>query len=217
MQRREGGFTFIEILVVMGIIVVLMGMIAVVVPRVQEQSRRTQSIHNVQNLATLLVDKCALKNRWPRLSGKRFTLSVVGLGLIEAKNPDNLEVFFSPGDSKYNLDLVNPARYLDFAKKMDVLKNTDCHELTSYAGRRNGDDEYLLTPARMNEVVPIICDDDDGPLHHPAGLVIAYSDAHAGFKDWEELHAQEPSDPNNPEPFLGDSATTDILKGLSSD
>ena len=33
MQRREAGFTFIEILVVMGIIVVLMGMVAVIVPR----------------------------------------------------------------------------------------------------------------------------------------------------------------------------------------
>ena len=76
MQRREAGFTFIEILVVMGIIVVLMGMVAVVVPRAQEAQRVTLSTRRVQQMATLLSER-SMRKGWPSHSGKAFVLSLV--------------------------------------------------------------------------------------------------------------------------------------------
>lgn len=216
MQRREAGFTFIEILVVMGIIVVLMGMVAVIVPRALEASRQTQSLNNVRNMAQMMAER-SIQRRWPSYDGKNFVLSLVGIGLIDKRNPDNLVVLFSPGDSLFSLEKATPERY-DEVTLQALKSGTDFHELTSYAGRRNLDRDYLITPNRQKIVIPIICDDDEGAVHHPDGLVIAYSDGKAKFVEWPDIKGmQAPDDPDNPEPFLGDNATAELLRGMSSE
>jgi prepilin-type N-terminal cleavage/methylation domain-containing protein len=215
MQRRQAGFTFIEILVVMGIIVVLMGMVAVIVPLAQERARQTESINNVKSIVTLLSER-SVKKGWPGYDGKNFTLSVVALGLVDARRADNLKIFFSPGDPVYTLEKATPERYKDI-KKSALASGTDFHELTSYAGRRNHDRDFMLTSDRLKMVVPVICDDDDGALHHSDGLVMGYSDGSATFVDWEDLDMVAPDDPNEPEAFLGDSAGNDTLRALSSE
>ncbi len=218
MKRREAGFSFIEVLVVMGIIVVLMGMVAVVVPRVREQSKQTQSTNNVKNLVTLLIDR-SIRKSWPRYDGKNFHLSLLATGSIESSNADNLAVFFSPGDTLYTLDFATPERFKDVTTQA-LKAGTDFHDLTSYAGRRNSgaDREYIITPHKEQIVVPIVSDDDDGPVHHPDGMVIGYTNGSVKFKTWmDDLGMSAPEDPDEPEPFLGDEATVEELRGLSSE
>ena len=215
MRRRQAGFTFIEVLVVMGIIVVLMGMVAVLVPTVQEKGKQTDSMNNVRNMAQIMTERSIGKG-WPKLSGKNFILSLVAKNVIDPDNPDNLRVYFSPGDPQYKLDETDASRYKEIT--MQTLKaQNDYRELTSYAARRNADPEHMLTSNKLRKVVPIICDDDDGPCHHVDGLVIAYSDGKAKFVEWEELGMDPPEDPDLPDPFLGDDASADQLTGLSSE
>ena len=215
MQRRESGFTFIEILVVMGIIVVLMGMVAVIVPRAQEKARQTESINNVRNMAIIFSER-SIKKHWPPYDGKNFILSLVALKLVDIRNPDNLAIFFSPGDEWITLDKATPERFSDVTKQA-LKSGQDFHELTSYAGRRNADRDYHITSDRMKMVVPIICDDDEGALHHPDGLVMGFTDGAAKFVEWEDLEMAPPEDANDPEPFLGDNATVEKLRALSSE
>ena len=99
MRRNQTGFTFIEILVVTGIIVVLMGMVAVLVPHVISTGEELDSLNNVRSMATMFSER-SIQKRWPKLNGKSFVLSLVVYGLVDPRNPDNLEIFFSRGDVK---------------------------------------------------------------------------------------------------------------------
>jgi hypothetical protein len=67
-------------------------------------------------------------------------------------------------------------------------------------------------------VVPIICDDDEGNLHHPKGLVMGYTDGSVRFVEWRDLDMVPPEEDAGQivDPFLGDDASVDILEGLSS-
>ena len=213
--RRQGGFSFIEILVVMGIISVLVSMVVVIIPTIQEKARQTKSKDNVRSLATLMLSRRTerVTGGWPRYSGKNFVLSTVAFNLVDARNKQNLEIFFSPGDEEYTLDDVNPDRYKEVTK--DSLKRQeDFHELTSYAGRRNGDKEFRITPNQEKQGTMIICDDDDGPLHHPDGIVAAYSNGSVRFMPWDEMDMRPPENPDQPEPFLGDEAENDELRKM---
>jgi prepilin-type N-terminal cleavage/methylation domain-containing protein len=214
MKRRQSGFTFIEILVVMGIIVVLVGMVAVIVPRAQEEAKKTESTNNVRNMVQLLSAR-SLQKGWPRFDGKKFVLYLAAAGEIDARNPDNLKVFFSPGDVNYRLDAVKD-RFREIT--IQALKSDmDVREYTSYAGRRNTEREYVITPNKLSMGVPIICDDDDGPIHHTKGLIMGWTNGSVSFKEWADLEMLPPEDPDMPEPFLGDNAPVELLEGLSSD
>jgi len=208
---RQGGFSFIEILVVMGIISVLVSMVVVLIPMVQEKSRQTKSTDNVHSMVTLMVSRRTSRGGWPRYSGKNFVLSLVATNQLDRRKKMNLEVLFSPGDVLYKLDDVDLDRYKDITKK--ALKNgTDFHELTSYAGRRNAERDFLITPDQESLSTIIICDDDDGPLHHPNGIVAGYSNGAARFLEWEDLDMSPPEDPDHPDEFLGDAGEGELMK-----
>lgn len=216
-RSRASGFTFVEILVVLGIIVTLMGMVAVVVPHIQRKTRRTMSLNNVRNLALLLSDR-SVDYGWPGLDGKSFTLSLVAHGLIDIRNPDNLNVLFSPGDVWYTREKTPTQLYREVTPK--ALRNgSDFHSLTSYAGRRNATPGHLITPNLLRQNVPILGDDDDGPVHDPEGLVLGFSDGSARFLRWDDLEMAAPDDMDAPARFLGDSAADGRgwLQGLASE
>ena len=212
---RQSGIVLIELIVVAGTLVVLAAMGAAVVPRVQEVQRETQSLDNVRNIAILLTER-SIRKGFPPIDGKNFVLSLVAYRVIDVRNPANLGVFFSPGDPWYTLESTNQARYRELT--IQALKaGYDFHELTSYAGRRNKDRDHVITSLAMKRVVPVLCDDDDGPLHHRKGLVMGYTDGSARFVTWQQLEMARPEDPDDPEPFLGDDASVEVLRALSSE
>lgn len=212
-RSRQAGFSFIEILVVMAIIGLLAGMVAALVPWVQENARQTKSKQNVKSLVTFMLGRRTGKvsGGWPRYNGKNFTLSVIATKDLDIRRKENLEILFSPGDQELILDDTDLKRYEDINKKS--LKDGDFHELTSYAGRRNDESEHRINSDDESKGALIICDDDFGGLHHPDGLICGYTGGDVRFKDWEEFDMVQP-DPRNPDEFLGDAASHEDLQHM---
>lgn len=212
---RQAGFSFIEILVVMGIISVLVSMVVVLIPNIQEQSKRTKSKDNVRSMIIMMVGRRTAKvsGGYPPYNGKNFVLSLVATGQIDRRQVQNLEILFSPGDTTYTTERVDMERYKD-VKKAALKQGADFHELTSYAGRRNAEDGHLVTSDQEKMGTMLICDDDDGPLHHSDGIVTGWSNGAVRFMEWEELDMLGPEDPDKPEPFLGDDTENDMLQHM---
>lgn len=214
-RRPEAGFSFIELLVVMGIIVMLLGMVVGVIPLITERGNQTKSKDNVKQLLTYLLDMKLSKGGYPPYSGKCFTLSPIAYGMIDPEGAGSLDVFFSPGDQFVTLGKVDKARYKE-VNKNNLKAGTDFNELTSYAGRMNAvKDCLLIDSAQSAKDTLCLCDDDDGPLHHSGGLVVGFSSGKADYWDWDDLGMSKPSNVRNPDPFLGESATSDLLRCVS--
>ena len=214
MSAYQRGFSFIEILVVMGIIAVLTSMVVVLVPVINERARITQSQSNVGNLLKLmLARRTARAGGWPPYNGKSFVLDVVATRQLDPRNRQNLEVLYSPGDVYYRLENVETERFLAVTPKA-LRDGVDCGPLTSYAGRRNGEREHLISPDQERMGTLVLCDDDVGPLHHPAGIVAGYTNGGARFLEWADLDLTPPSDSDHPEGFLGDTAEAEALASL---
>ncbi len=222
MQKRaragQQGFSFIEILVVMGIISVLVSMVVVVVPRIQEEGKRTKSRDNVSSIAKLMMVKVTEKGwKYFKYNGKNFTLAIIATGDVDKRQKANLNIFFSPGDPILTLDSIELDRYKAVTKEALRRGGEGFDELTSYAGRRNADPDYLITADEESMGTLILADDDQGPVHHKSGFVAAYSNGRVAFHEWEDFEGLvEPEDPRHPDPWLGEDATNKELEALSS-
>jgi prepilin-type N-terminal cleavage/methylation domain-containing protein len=218
MKRRQAGFSFIEILVVMGIISVLVSMVVVVVPIIQEKAKRTKSTDNVRSMILMYISGDAgLARPWPKFNGKNFVLWLVATNKIDRGNRQNLEVLFSPGDGKYTLEPLSDKDYEPVTlAALRAEGHDDFRRLTSYAGRRNKESGHELTSEELSKGALIICDDDDGPLHHSAGMVLGFSSGTARFMEWSDLDMSKPADTKNPEGILGDNSPNENLKHMSS-
>jgi prepilin-type N-terminal cleavage/methylation domain-containing protein len=218
MKRRQAGFSFIEILVVMGIISVLVSMVVFVVPTIQERTRQTKSKDNVRGmLQYFIAAEVGLSKPWPPYNGKNFVLWLVAANKIDRRDDKQLQILFSPGDmTNYTFEKAGGIKAYE-GITLDTLKteNPDLLQLTSYAGRRNKEREHGLTSDELSRNPVVICDDDDGPVHHKDGLVIGYAGGDSRFVEWADL-GMSPPDPNNPEGTLGDSSPNEELKHMSS-
>jgi prepilin-type N-terminal cleavage/methylation domain-containing protein len=216
--RSQAGFSFIEILVVMGIITLLTSMVVMVIPWIRERGNQTKSKDNVSNLVKLMLDMSmhGKEKGYPVYNGKNFTLSPLAYQVIDVDAPGALEVFFSPSDEHYKLSLVDVAKYRGVTRAS--LKQGDSYkEYTSYAGRLNRETECRMAPSITSQAGTImLCDDDDGPLHHSSGLIVGFRDGLVQLMDWEDLGMAKPKDAKNPDPFLGESAQGELLKCMSS-
>jgi type II secretory pathway pseudopilin PulG len=217
-RRAEAGFSFIEILVVMGIITLLASMVVVIIPIINERAARTKSQDNVKNIVIMMQALNTNISQWPPYNGKCFTLAPFAHGIHNADQPGALETFFSPSDAQYKAGAVEPADYKALTKQK-LKAGEDFKRLTSYAGRRNGEGaEFVMTSADTSKK-GLICfsDDDDGPLHHKAGVVVAFGNGSTEFITWGDLEGMsEPKNERAPDPFLGENASNELLKMLSS-
>jgi len=215
-RRPQAGFSFIEIMVVMGIITVLVSMVVVVIPRINEQANRTKSKDNLKTLVTMFLDEGPAVSSWPGVNGKAFTLWPVAAGKIDKRTIKNLEVLFSPGDANYKLVDVPEADWAEVTKNGLRDGTSNFSRFTSYAGRRNKEKEFKITSDELSKGTMVLCDDDDGPLHHGKGLVVAYSNNRTEFLEWETLGIDPPENEKDPTGLLGDGAGNDELKQMSS-
>jgi prepilin-type N-terminal cleavage/methylation domain-containing protein len=221
MKRNAAGFSFVEILIVMGIIAILASLVVALVPKIQEKARRTKSSDNVHNLVmNMLMDNDAgAVNKWPQANGKNFILWLVAKRKIDWRETRQLEMLFSPGDNNYTLEGVSPGKEKYKEVTIEALKGgsrEDFLPLTSYAGRRNKEKEHKIDAEAVSRGTIVVSDDDDGPLHHPDGLIVGYSDGSARFMDWSELDIPAPEDTKNPSGLLGDNSPNKDLQHLSS-
>lgn len=214
----EAGFSFIEILVVMGIISVLVSMVVVVVPFIREKGKRTKSIDNVRTMILYYTGGGAgLERSWPKYNGKDFILWLVATNKISKGDDKQLEILFSPGDEYLTFEGAGgKAAYKDIVLVSLGSSNQNNQKLTSYAGRRNKEREHILSAAEQQNNAIIICDDDDGDLHHKDGLVCGYVGGAARFMEWSDLHMDPPADPKEPKGILGDNSPNEDLKHMSS-
>lgn len=173
--------------------------------RIQRQRDITRSQDNLRTLALLLADG-SIRRGWPAFSGKRFVLSVAASGLVDPRDPSNLDVFFSPGDEERSLTKATEGA-LQRVTEQSLQGDLDVDRLTSYAGRRNAAREWMLTPDALKKIVPILAD-----LSFESVVIIAYSDGSVQVKTRKDLGIAP-----GVAITVGDDAPSELLRGLSLD
>ena len=166
--RRESGFSFIEILVVMGIITLLTSMVVMVIPWIRERGNQTKSKDNVSNLVKLMLDMSmhGKEKGYPPYNGKCFTLSPLAVRRHRPGRARRARGVLQPERRALKLSRVDVAKYRGITRAS--LKQGDSYkEYTSYAGRLNRETDCRMAPSITSQNGTImLCDDDDGPLHH---------------------------------------------------
>jgi hypothetical protein len=110
------------------------------------------STNNMRQIATILAERSAYGG-WPKLTGKAFVLSLVASGVVDADNPANTQLFFSPADEERGAERVDPGRWQEVTKAA-LRAGEDFGDLTSYAGPAR-----VVTAAVMGKgPVPILAD-----------------------------------------------------------
>ena len=181
MDRKQKGFTLIEILVVVTIIGVLAGLVVVLIPRGQEKANIAQCTNNQRQLVQTLVS----------LDGTKFPNKYAGVNLLlylfRAHHIDmaeeNLQLLFCPGDE---MDSWERAGEMQAYKEADLMKAGEYGLLSSYAARDQTDRECAAIKASTKPQAMISDDSDDH--HNKKGFVIAYSTGAVKFRqkfeDW---------------------------------
>jgi prepilin-type N-terminal cleavage/methylation domain-containing protein len=182
MDRKQKGFTLIEILVVVTIIGVLAGLVVVLIPKGTEKANQVDCTNNVKNLCHSLLALDGQK--FPAQGGVNLMLYLFKAGEIE-KEEQNLRLLFCPGDLSDSWELSGG---VDAYTKADLSKQGEYGNLSSYAGRNQLDRKCAANRA-SSSAQALICDDSQD--HHlNKGFVVGYSNASVKFrekfKDWKK-------------------------------
>lgn len=182
MRRRAQGFTLIEIMVVIAIIAGLVTTVAIVVPKMQEQQRKTGCLNNLSQLGQVYLMQ-AQENR-----AKAQKYSGVALWLSYRKNASEIKrgderSLICPGDQGVAL----PETEEDKKKWDNVDLDNPASDLCSYTARDFKN--YPLNIESPNK--EIIGSDRQGAdqrsMMHKGGLVCCYEHGDAQFVTREEL------------------------------
>jgi prepilin-type N-terminal cleavage/methylation domain-containing protein/prepilin-type processing-associated H-X9-DG protein len=154
-ERRQRGFSLIEILVVISIIGLLMTLAFGPVQNAMEAGRVTKCMANLRGMGQSMGIYVSQRNkgRWPQESGIRFLLTLVKRQQVTGKNTD---MFLCAGTSDRNdtgADGSDGSSYEDW-------ENLDSATI-SYAGRdqeshpiRGGDESQIVIASDDNEFGP---------------------------------------------------------------
>lgn len=181
MRRKAQGFTLIEIMVVITIIAALVSTVAIVVPKMQEQQRRTQCQGNLQQLCHVYLTE------FMQGKGKAQKYSGVSLWLSYRKNKTDIQrgnekVLICPGDGLQGPDNDEEKKRWD---NVDLMNPTA--DLCSYAAR---DFVHYPTSIESPDKQIIGCDrqgPDQKTMHHKNTIVVAFDGGDVQFMTREEL------------------------------
>ncbi len=173
----------------------------------KDVGRRAQIRASMDNIRTLLVFMIARRTGkvtggWPRYNGKNFVLSVVATNDLDRRRAENLELLFSPGGPTARPD---PKRFREITKLS--LKEGNFQDCTSYAGRRNMNRDWLITPDQEKRGTPLIAD-----LHFDDVAIVGFSSGAVQVMTREQL-GLGPDDPI----VVGDKSKSEILQALSDE
>jgi prepilin-type N-terminal cleavage/methylation domain-containing protein len=187
MDRRQKGFTLIEILVVITIIATLAGLVAAIAPKMIEEGKKTESLNNLSQIGKFLLAEHA-KGKMHRYSGAAFLLQ------IKDELKDNqLKVFISPGE-EYVGDLPRPnpgtPEFAEMYRNLELPDGVDDRH-SSYAGPNwkayppiKSGDESRKTRLWGCDKCP-----NGYPFHD--GIVVLFDDGSTKFLDIEELQGHD--------------------------
>ena len=156
-ERRQRGFSLIEILVVISIIGLLMTLAFGPVQNAMEAGRVTKCMANLRGMGQSMGIYVSQRNkgRWPTDSGIRFLLTLVKHKQVTGKNTD---MFLCPGTSDRN-DTGASGEDGSSYEDWETLDQTTI----SYAGR---DQEAYPIRGSDESVIVIASDDNEfGPNH----------------------------------------------------
>ncbi len=179
-RNNNGGFTLVELMIVIGVIAILMGLVVTIGPMIQESSRNASCINNLQkNIYGGLTIYQQRYTRYPDVSGDLFIASLYYTRIVTFE--DAKDVFICPTDAAKNdakfteaiADKIGlmPRREDDDDPKERWNDDTVPPNGISYAARFNwntddGDhpeeDWYDVGQDPTDESVPLVCDDDEG-------------------------------------------------------
>ena len=179
MDRKQKGFTLIEILVVVTIIGVLAGLVVVLIPKGQFEAKKTECMNNVRNLCALLTTGKDIPTKY---GGANLMLYLVKHGDLPGE--ENLKLLFCPADKIDTWDGTGGKKA--YGDSLDIKVNGEHDHLTSYAGRDQTNKKCRT--GGTGEPVALVCDDSED--HHDAkGLVIGFTGGAVKFRhkfdDWE--------------------------------
>lgn len=141
--------------------------------------------------------------QWPALSGKNFVLWLVAAGLLEKDNEGPLKMLFSPADRQ----LAFPGTAAYAGVTLDSLRSQRFPRLTSYAGRRNGDAGFALTPQSPPATTALFAD-----LSFGDGALVAFLDGRVRYLNRRDL-GLGPTDPL----VAGPTSKRSLLQSLSAE
>jgi prepilin-type N-terminal cleavage/methylation domain-containing protein/prepilin-type processing-associated H-X9-DG protein len=183
MRSRESGFTLIEIMIVMAIIVTLAGMVMVVIPIATERNKRTTCANNLKQLGTVLVAD-SVERGWPKDSGAGFLLR---LYLRNKKIQGDVKVFKCPGDDQAPWEAGSDDHIALFKKLTQKLEDWDEY-ITSYCGR-NVRDYPIPNDADTNQALATDRNGVDNSFaYHDDGVNVLFYDGKVEFWDKEKLN-----------------------------
>ncbi len=207
---REHGFTLVELLVVIGIIVILIALLMPAFAKVREQARRTHCLSNLRTIGQQLqMYANSHRDRLPNGNPRGVWSDSVGADWVMTRFAEEMSesrVFRCPSDS-YNED---DPQLIDRAIHNEPTSARISYEFYSLFWAP----EYGPKVAQLKARAPLAWDLDGGPRapgvpgngdenHGPKGGNVLFSDGHAEWKDvgeWEEESWPKPATEFYPKP-----------------
>jgi hypothetical protein len=168
-----------------------------------------KSKDNIRTLIMLMISRrtATVSGGYPRYSGKNFILSLVATNQLDRRNKANLEVLFSPADKKFSLKKAGVEAFKDVTKLSLKEGKMSFSNLTSYAGRRNGERAWMVTPDQEKVGTPLVAD-----LSFPDVAIVGFTNGSVKTMTRKEL-GLSPDDAI----IAGDHSKSELLQKLSSD
>jgi prepilin-type N-terminal cleavage/methylation domain-containing protein len=177
MQRsRASGFTLIEILAVMAILILLISIATPMITSAQEKGRVVACTLNVRSISVMMKSYVDLRRggHWQKEpSGIKFLLALHKAREVEGYDD---KMFLCPGTQDENHG----------GKDYDDWDSLDPNSI-SYAGR-----DTQNYPIEVNELakMAIVSDDNQNRANHKHQTVVGYADGHTQIFDVDDYRGQ---------------------------